>query len=278
MIDLVTIGSDPEVILVDQKNQPVGSLGIIPGKKARPTEVHRDKYGVYQVLKDNALAEYTVPPVKTAEAFADVIFQGLDIIEEIAAAQGFSVCTDSTAIYDEKYLKHPSCREFGCEEDYSCWTGIPNQAPQVPLDGFRSAGGHIHLGLSTVESFLNREIVKVLDLYLGIPGLLVDSDKSRRRLYGKAGSYRNKQYGLEYRALSNFWIFDKDLIKQVYRNCEEAVKFCAKGNLPDDLKDVIPNVINNYDVGLAEQICQDFSIPTFEVGVEQFTKTKIELV
>ena len=45
-----------------------------------------------------------------------------------------------------------------------------------------------------------------MDYTLGLDSLLLDSDTRRRSMYGRAGSFRFKEYGIEYRTLSNFWI------------------------------------------------------------------------
>jgi hypothetical protein len=55
-------------------------------------------------------------------------------------------------------------------------------------------------------------IVRELDYYLGLPSLKWDTDGRRRKLYGKAGAFRPKPYGLEYRVLSNKWLSDEKLI------------------------------------------------------------------
>ena len=42
-------------------------------------------------------------------------------------------------------------------------------------------------------------------------------------MYGKAGAYRLKSFGVEYRTLSNFWIFDERNIQWVYDGVQAAV-------------------------------------------------------
>jgi len=48
-------------------------------------------------------------------------------------------------------------------------------------------------------------LIKLLDIILGITSVLMDNrtNKERRKMYGKAGDYRLKSYGIEYRVLSN---------------------------------------------------------------------------
>jgi hypothetical protein len=42
----------------------------------------------------------------------------------------------------------------------------------------------------------------------------------RRELYGKAGAFRPKPYGVEYRVLSNRWLNSEALIRWVYNQSQ----------------------------------------------------------
>jgi hypothetical protein len=85
-----------------------------------------------------------------------------------------------------------------------------------------------------------------MDLFLGVPSTVMDKGTLRRQLYGKAGSFRQKPYGCEYRTLSNFWIFNPDLIKWVYDQTEKAISFVNSGKtLSDEDGHLIQECINN---------------------------------
>jgi hypothetical protein len=49
-------------------------------------------------------------------------------------------------------------------------------------------------------------IARNLDITLGLRTLDWDRDRIRRSMYGKAGAYRPKPYGIEYRTPSNKWV------------------------------------------------------------------------
>lgn len=77
----------------------------------------------------------------------------------------------------------------------------------------RSAGGHIHLGMSSNPTMMKKgvreRLVPILDILVGNTCVLIDREPrahERRRLYGRAGEYRLPKHGLEYRTLSNFWL------------------------------------------------------------------------
>ena len=63
-----------------------------------------------------------------------------------------------------------------------------------------------------------------MDATLGLASLLFDPDTKRRSLYGKAGAFRPKSYGVEYRVLSNRWIKGIPLMRYVYNLSFLAIK------------------------------------------------------
>ncbi len=75
---------------------------------------------------------------------------------------------------------------------------------------FRSAGGHIHLGMTLGKGrLLPKNIVRMHDYIVGNTCVLLDRDPlaaERRKVYGKASEHRLPKWGLEYRTLSNFWL------------------------------------------------------------------------
>ncbi|GAF96989.1 unnamed protein product, partial [marine sediment metagenome] len=103
-------------------------------------------------------------------------------------------------------------RRFACDPDFDPYDiSINVMAPDASEGTLRSCGGHIHLGNEKVgDDFdMQLEVVKTMDIFLGMPSLLLDKDPTsqrRRELYGKAGAHRPKPYGVEYRALGNFWL------------------------------------------------------------------------
>ncbi len=66
----------------------------------------------------------------------------------------------------------------------------------------------------------------MLDIFMGIPSVLLDNDATsnqRRSLYGQSGSHRPKDYGVEYRALGNFWVASPAHVALMYELCDLAV-------------------------------------------------------
>ncbi|MCW8826503.1 MAG: hypothetical protein OQK78_08770, partial [Gammaproteobacteria bacterium] len=115
----------------------------------------------------------------------------------------------------------------------------------------------------TNNDTISRMVVKAMDLYLGVPSVLIDPDNDRRELYGKAGAYRNKPYGLEYRTLSNFWIHTE--ARRIWA-CKQAVKAVANADSAEFMiavvgEQAVQDCINTGDRDLARHIIQTLNIP-----------------
>ena len=78
----------------------------------------------------------------------------------------------------------------------------------------------------------------------------------RKQLYGKAGAYRPKPYGFEYRTLSNFWVFDKKLIEWVWRNTERAL---AAGDVSHEMERIL-EAVNNGNKKVAQDLINDYNL------------------
>ena len=101
-----------------------------------------------------------------------------------------------------------------------------------------------------------------MDYAIGVPSVLIDSDKARRRLYGKAGSMRHKPYGVEYRTLSNFWLNSDELTSWVY----DRTLWCTKNldRLPEFVSAFDPQtlrrIINRSDTSLATDVVHELGL------------------
>lgn len=125
--------------------------------------------------------------------------------------------------------------------------------------------GHIHIGYLNKGEESNitdiENIVKVMDLLLGVQSVLLDMDKERRILYGKAGCFRFKPYGLEYRTLSNFWTLFDDRIKWAFENSILSVNIALYN--PEILDKILKEsskieiCINNSDENLAKELIHE---------------------
>ena len=245
------LGTDPEVFLQDQNGKLVSAIGLINRGKWDPLQIPDMEVG-FTLQEDNVSLEYGVPPAASAEEFRHHIRAVMERSKDWLPGLTFSKL--SCAIFPEDQMEHPAAHVFGCEPDYCAWTGQINTKPEPPHKFMRSAGGHIH-----VETQKDPwRVVKAMDLFLGVPSVLMDSGEERKKLYGTAGACRIKSYGPEYRTLSNFWIFEDKLIDWVWRNTARTLDNLE---LPfEDHAEAIQHCINTNDKGMASAMVKMFNL------------------
>ena len=162
---------------------------------------------------------------------------------------------------DIEELRHPDALLFGCEPDYNSWKRDVNPKPCATDSNLRSAGAHIHFGYENPTEETSINIVKAMDLHLGVVSVLLDKDTLRRQLYGKSGAYRLKEYGGEYRTLSNFWIKSSKLIKWAYKETKKSIDMTLDGFLlTDDEGEKITYAINNGCEKTAKELVSQYKL------------------
>lgn len=197
MLNKITVGADPELFIINEKTKKVVSaVGKIPGEKGNPY-VADDMPKGFGLETDNILAEFNIPPVTNGVSFVNNIEYMKHYIDKyvknINPNYGI-LCTASKSV-DPNQLRSKQALLFGCDVDYNAYTGQANPKPEGTKTNLRSAGFHIHIGYENPNIDTSVLLVKYLDMYLGIPSVVYDSDKKRRSLYGKAGCFRLTSYG-----------------------------------------------------------------------------------
>lgn len=244
------LGCDPEVFLQNEEGKPISIIGYIQADKWNPRQIEGMEQG-FTVQEDNVALEFGIPPAATEDEFVHhvqaVMHKGLDFVP------GMKFSTLSCIIFPEDQMQHPMAHIFGCEPDFDAWTKEVNKSPKPPHPYMRSAGGHIH-----VETQLDPcQVVKNMDVFLGIPSVLMDKGEERKQMYGKRGAFRGKPYGVEYRTLSNFWIFHEELIRWAWRNTARALEYT---NSVDQYADAIVEAINNNNKNVAQELVKELSL------------------
>lgn len=151
------------------------------------------------------------------------------------------ICLDPAVMIDKRTFDGMSSelKKLGCMPSKNLY----KKDADVGVDGehyrVRSAGGHIHLGLigdpyypapppppgqDRVLSWFEKiphaheRMVVLMDIIVGNTCVLIDRDPKnaeRRKVYGRAGEYRTPKHGVEYRTLSNFWLWSYPLMSLV---------------------------------------------------------------
>lgn len=175
LVDGITLGCDPELLLIDRKTTNVVSASHF-FKKWNP------------VGYDGLMLELRPLP-STNEA---VVIDNL-----------WSLIRQARATIDAKNTKSRGHNLYG-------YTGNPIMITAVSAYRTLTVGFHLHYGLPKEllgwpKRFIANQIVKAMDYYVGVPAIIPESDKDYHRrtvpymAYGKPGDYRIDNRTLEYR-------------------------------------------------------------------------------
>lgn len=227
----ILIGADPEVFIRSKKTGKfVSAHGMLPGTKEEPFAV---KNGAVQV--DGMAAEFNIDPAKDEDEFA---YNILSVMAQLQGMLGdeYELVPVPTCKFGKKMIDAQplEAKELGCSPDFNAWTGEQNPVPNAELP-YRTGSGHIHIGWTNGVSITNKEhiaqcefLIRNLDHYT-MPTMLLDTDTTRRELYGDIGAYRAKSYGVEYRTPSNYWLTSEQTIRDMYKLITYGIKRCIRG-------------------------------------------------
>jgi len=256
----ITFGSDPEFMLQDEQGRLKSAIGVVFGTKDDRYDMGDDHLAFY----DNVLAECNIRPEASREA---VVGSFRECIERYAQlVRPLRLVPQASAYYPDGECEHRDARLFGCDPEFCAYEMMVVVPPDC-RNTFRSGGGHIHIGYDGGVDFEKPQamgeeeyeelifqicwdrvwVVRMCDLFLGIPSLLLDKDptsKDRRRLYGKAGTHRAcEKYGVEYRSLGNFWLARPSLVELMYDLATVATKVVMEDRVHEKIweEDIDPD-------------------------------------
>jgi len=254
------LGCDPEIFLKDAAGALIASCGLIGGSKEAPRPLPIGEG--YAVQEDNVAIEFNIPPASSSVEFVNHINSAMDYLRKEIAAQGLVFGPESAALFPKSQLLHPAALVFGCDPDYNAWTRKVNPRPKAADETLRSAGGHIHIGdLGDLTPDDMVMIIKLMDLQAGVPSVRMDDGILRKELYGKRGAFRPKPYGLEYRTLSNFWVFDSRLVDWAWKATSLAVDAWRNKTInPDEDDAAILDAIDNNNQAAASYLIDKYNL------------------
>lgn len=226
LIDNIQIGSDFELFLYNNtKKEYINAKPFIKGTKKRPFNFDKSNK-FWRTCLDNVLAEGNIPPCTSKKQFVDSIIKVMSYINE-TTPHDVNLHAVPAIYMPPHQLNTRESVEIGCEVDYNAYTLEPNDVPALS-DTLRSAALHVHISYTDMNLITSTELIKAMDMFLGLPSLVIEPENERRRLYGNIGSYRINPLTLEYRVLSNFFLKDQKLIGWVYNNTLAAIDFINK--------------------------------------------------
>lgn len=238
-----TVGADPEIFMGYNDETFVNAYGRIEGDKENPFRVDG---GAVQV--DGMALEFNIDPCENFEEFN----QRLDLVQDQLKqmiGDDYELLDKASVEFSDFFfsIQPEGSKILGCEPDLNAWHGQPNPTPDMDTL-MRTAGGHIHIGGFEGEEWDEDHIAngarmaRLMDEEVGVYSILYDTDDKRRKLYGKAGAFRPKSYGMEYRSLSNKWLFSQKTRKFVFDGVVRAITRFMEGDEGNN-RSIIP-IIN----------------------------------
>lgn len=262
-----SLGTDPEVFVVDEHGVVIPAFKFLPDKdKAVPMSF---RYGDGRPFWDGFQAEFTTDvkrsPNSSCLSFTiDDVRNGLR--EVLRAAKKFdpkakltwrSVLDIPNHIMDEA---DPIHRELGCLPSKNAYPHIKPLVVDNPSAlPFRFAGCHLHLGFDSTNKKIVERVVKTIDAVWGTISICLFrgmEDKRRRIFYGRAGEYRDPSHGIEYRTTSSAALAHPVLLHLAF-DISRAAAYIGMNEMEGlwkaDEEDIV-GCINEYDVAKAETI------------------------
>lgn len=252
-----TIGSDPELFLFSEENNKfVPVCGLVGGTKNKPIPISEEGH---MLQEDNVALEYCIPPCKTKEEWlkhhnfvknyiTETILKPLNLVPKYVAS----------ARFDHEDLQSDKAQLMGCATSYNVYTLVENEVDRSDYN-LRTSGCHIHIGYDSPSGEVNISLVKAMDLFVGVSLVLLDDDNERNKMYGKAGEFRFKDYGLEYRVPSGFVISSNELLSWIYDATMQAIDFVNINGIITNEQEIV-DCINTSNKEAALELLEEYRI------------------
>lgn len=211
-MNTITLGCDPELFLYDENSGSViPAVGLIGGTKKDPLQISENTW----IQEDGVAVEFNTKAFEDYEEFADQVLSSLRECTTFVRQKyrNWSLQAFASWNFAQKDLTSKQATMLGCDPDFlaherGAKRPIINAAT---LGTIRCAGGHVHLGYPNMGEGASDKIpawaaVQFVEAYAYLPYLDMDYQDARRSYYGLAGLYRQKEYGIEYRTPSSFWL------------------------------------------------------------------------
>lgn len=270
-------GSDPEVFLRNRESgEIVSAIDVLIKDKHEPIDLGDGVTTYY----DNAMMEFTIAPAFSKQEFINSFKSAFDKISLFLDKQHnnkYEMVIQASHVFDDKYLNHEAAKQVGCNPEYNA-DELNMITPPDFSGNLRSSGGHLSLGRADYKNADKNQILmdfdskinltKLLDYYVGVPFTLIDNDPTsaaRRQIYGRCSSHRPKDFGVEYRVLSNYWISSPDLVGIVYDLSEYAIQELIQNKHIHLFKSIDKKLVNasvhENNKELAEELLELMKLP-----------------
>lgn len=190
------IGIEVEMTVL-QLSRPV-VCSFLPYTKKRPLDIDGNLFH-----KDASMFEVALRPCSTGAEIEEEWNKALAQATSMLPAGAIFDLQDSVEYTSTELRNDPYASVMGCSSSQSIYPGtVPT--PSAYRDNYRYAGMHVSI---SADEFIPDEQVLALDAVLGIKSVLdweqhsTEAVIKRRKTYGRAGEFRRKPFGIEYRTL-----------------------------------------------------------------------------
>jgi len=256
----IFLGSDPEFFLTKQ-GEIYPAFNLL-GSNENPTFT---KDGQNSMYYDNILIEYTTTPSNSLKSWMHNQKSVLkEVQNKVIKLAGAKLVYSVSAEVPNDAMEDDRVHEFGCNPVLNVYD--EENALKAVSNPFklRFAGGHVHISYPRENIETTRDIIKKLDLHLGLPSLLIEPFNTRRGYYGKAGAFRRVPGSrFEYRTLSNFWLYHDNYLTWVYNTILKVVLDTLNFKMEpieESLTKKVSYAINTGNTELALHICNNNNI------------------
>lgn len=218
------LGGDPEAFIKDRRTGIITtSCGKIGGNKGAGVLLPQTGAYKVKVLEDNVAVEWNFAPFSDQYTGMDCLRTVIDYGNQWLRDRGYEMVPVAEHEFTAAELKEPKAQVFGCDPDFVAYDTGDSLRTVDPLvvGNHRFCGGHLHFGFENPDKIPLPAIAIFIDMFIGLPSLVLDTQKVRRKWYGLAGLYRPKSYGIEYRTMSNWWLRPEnyDYAHRMMREC-----------------------------------------------------------
>lgn len=262
----VLVGSDFEMFIQNQDGKIVSAIPRMKGTKDKPEATTKEGC---LTQHDGILAEVNVNPARLddVDTFIDNVEFVKSFVKEHHLNKGEKLICCATGNLEDDELLDPEASQIGCSSDFNAWRdGDINEKPEVFPGNMRSAGCHYHFSYPDANVDISINLMKLFDLFITVPFVLLDTDRTRRELYGQAGAFRLQSWGevqgFEARTLSSYCIDNSELVRYAFNQMNEMFDYYNSHSMKEidgDAVDIV-NCINNYDEELAKKLCNKYAI------------------
>jgi len=250
----ITHGSDPELFF-ERDGIMIPSTSVILQDTSLVT---RDGFQVELHPIENRCRQVCASRIK------DCIRHAKNYADTVGAKLSFNL--SYTVNEDVWNRTDDTTKRFGCHPTMNVYEPLMERSDGLN-EKFRAGGGHLHVGgLTPKEKKDLPTIVTLFDIVVGNTLVLLDRDPAnvtRRINYGRAGEYRPKKYGVEYRVPSNFWLRHYVLFSLANALVRNAMTHYRNGDAKKVIRSVnldnIRTAINTNDFDLALSNFKDYT-------------------